>query len=320
MKRIAFLPAAFLLAASINIAPAAHAQSGPPAMAASQAADQSYPTYPGGEGAMNRFINKNLQYPKAALSQHISGTVFLQFYVEKNGAITDAKVIGKPHQYLDDEALRVLRLMPHWLPATKDGNPTRMQFNMPMRFDEATARPAHNAGSNATLTRDEIEMTHLTRDSVFHEMGGPDSVSITTVSGRHLTGRTSTLLLADNAGLFEPPRQATPGAVPPPKKDREPAFDGGNAKLQEYLATHVQYPDAARQENITGTISIAFTVQGDGTIADPTILNMSAHKYLDDEAIRVIKAMPRWIPGVRNGHLSSIVVNLAIPFPYTAGK
>ena len=74
------------------------------------------------------------KYPAAALEKGIEGTVYIAFIVEKDGSITNAKVIkgiGKP---CDMEALRVIRAMPKWIPGTQKGNPVRVQFNMPIKF------------------------------------------------------------------------------------------------------------------------------------------------------------------------------------------
>ena len=92
------------------------------------------PRFTGCDEARIRYIMNNVKYPAAALEKGIEGTVYIAFIVEKDGSITNAKVIkglGKP---CDMEALRVIRAMPKWIPGTQKGNPVRVQFNMPIKF------------------------------------------------------------------------------------------------------------------------------------------------------------------------------------------
>lgn len=92
------------------------------------------PTFPGGENALNNFLSKNIKYPKAAVDQSREGTVFVQFVVNQDGHIRDAKIVGKPHPDLDEEALRVINMMPDWNAGTQDGKKVSVQFNLPVRF------------------------------------------------------------------------------------------------------------------------------------------------------------------------------------------
>lgn len=93
------------------------------------------PEYPGGIDSMFAFISRNIKYPEEALKNKISGRVFVTFVVEKDGQVTNARLLREIGGGCGDEALRVVKSMPKWKPGTQRGNPVRVQFNLPIVFD-----------------------------------------------------------------------------------------------------------------------------------------------------------------------------------------
>ncbi len=92
------------------------------------------PKYPGGDKAMIEFLSKNIKYPKKAAKANITGRVNIQFKVNKEGKITDATVMSFVHPLLDAEALRVVAMMPDWIPGTIDGKPVNVIYRIPINF------------------------------------------------------------------------------------------------------------------------------------------------------------------------------------------
>jgi protein TonB len=92
-----------------------------------------------------------------------------------------------------------------------------------------------------------------------------------------------------------------------------PGFPGGEAKLFEYLGKETKFPPMARDAGIQGTVFVRFVVYEDGAIKDVTVVR-SVHPALDEEAIRVIKAMPKWKPGKQRGKPVRVQYNLPIKF------
>ena len=95
---------------------------------------EELPDFPGGMVMFMKWITQNLKYPPAAKTQKIQGKVIVQFVVNKDGSVSDCKVVGPVHPLLDREALRVLALMPEWKPGTMGGKPCRTLFAMPVVF------------------------------------------------------------------------------------------------------------------------------------------------------------------------------------------
>ena len=92
------------------------------------------PEYPGGTTAMFDFIQKNVNYPESAKKKGIEGRFFVQFVVEKDGSLSSFQVLRGVNDELNDEAIRVLKMMPKWKPGMKDGKPVRVQYTMPFKF------------------------------------------------------------------------------------------------------------------------------------------------------------------------------------------
>lgn len=95
-----------------------------------------------------------------------------------------------------------------------------------------------------------------------------------------------------------------------------PEFPGGVVKMNEYLSNSIIYPEYAVDNNIEGKVVLEFVVDIDGTITDIKIIQ-SVHELLDNEALRVVKSMPKWKPGKNDGKLVRVKYTLPIGFNLT---
>lgn len=92
-------------------------------------------SYPGGYDALMEFLAKNIQYPEKAKKMGVKGKVFVTFIVEKDGSISDIKVLRDIGYGCGEEVIRVIKLMPKWKPAKQRGKAVRQQFNLPVSFN-----------------------------------------------------------------------------------------------------------------------------------------------------------------------------------------
>ena len=92
------------------------------------------PAFPGGDAARIKFLQENIKYPQIARESSIQGTVYVTFVVERNGNVTDVRVLRGIGGGCDEEAVRVIKAMPNWSPGKQRGKPVRVQFNMPIKF------------------------------------------------------------------------------------------------------------------------------------------------------------------------------------------
>lgn len=92
------------------------------------------PSFPGGDEARILFLQDNIKYPQMARESGIQGTVYVTFVVEPNGSVSNVKILRGIGGGCDEEAIRVINLMPKWNPGKQRGKPVRVQFNMPIKF------------------------------------------------------------------------------------------------------------------------------------------------------------------------------------------
>ena len=92
------------------------------------------PEFPGGITEFMKWLTQNLRYPEKARSSKIQGKVVVSFIVNKDGSIASPEVQKSADPLLDREALRVIRMMPHWKPGIMDSKPCRTMFAIPVVF------------------------------------------------------------------------------------------------------------------------------------------------------------------------------------------
>ncbi len=95
---------------------------------------ENAPAFPGGDEGRMKFLVENIKYPQMARESGIQGTVYVTFVVERNGSVTDVKILRGIGGGCDEEAIRVVQAMPKWEPGKQRGKPVRVQFNMPIKF------------------------------------------------------------------------------------------------------------------------------------------------------------------------------------------
>jgi TonB family protein len=90
--------------------------------------------FPGGQQAMFTYMGENIHYSKAAQEQQLSGKVYISFTVKEDGKVSFVTVKRGVGKELDDEAIRVVKNMPNWVPAEIDGQPVASQMTLPIMF------------------------------------------------------------------------------------------------------------------------------------------------------------------------------------------
>jgi len=91
-------------------------------------------TFPGGSKALMRYIANNIRYPEIARDNHIQGTVVLKLIIEADGSISDVELLRGIGGGCDEEAIRLVKNMPKWIPAQQNDRKVRVQVILPIRF------------------------------------------------------------------------------------------------------------------------------------------------------------------------------------------
>ena len=120
---------------------------------------EQMPEYPGGPKALMEFLNNNVQYPAEAEKAGIQGRVIATFVVEKDGSISNAKVVKSVDPLLDAEALRVIGAMPNWKPGMQNGKVVRVKYTVPLSFhlDGGGEKIDHLCREDGTIVEIDIE-------------------------------------------------------------------------------------------------------------------------------------------------------------------
>ena len=95
---------------------------------------EQMPSFPGGDAELMKFLSTHIKYPVVAEENGIQGRVIATFVVERDGSITDVKVIKSVDPSLDKEAIRVLKSMPKWIPGKQNGSTVRVKYTVPVTF------------------------------------------------------------------------------------------------------------------------------------------------------------------------------------------
>ncbi len=94
----------------------------------------------------------------------------------------------------------------------------------------------------------------------------------------------------------------------------KPEFPGGLSALQQYIVKHIEYPELAKENNIQGTVFLRFEITKKGTVGKISVMNNTVDKILQKEALRVIKTLPKFKPGIQNGKPVNVWYSLPVSF------
>lgn len=95
---------------------------------------EQFPSYPGGNEALESYLSKNMKYPTETEDKNVEGCVTVTFLVQKDGSVNNAFVIKSVSPYWDNEALRLINNMPKWIPAKSNGKNVSVLYNVPVKF------------------------------------------------------------------------------------------------------------------------------------------------------------------------------------------
>ena len=231
------------------------------------------PRYQGGDPHMMKYVAENIVYPQKAKENGIEGRVFVGFIIEKDGSVSNVKVLRGIGGGCDEEAVRVISAMPKWKPGKQGGKPVRVSYMMPINFK----------------LRDNEVYTIKTKDQ--------DHRWEYQTSGKF-----------EKAVKTEPDENDVYQTV-----EEMPQYPGGETAMMEYVAKNVVYPKEAQEKGISGRVFVGFIVEKDGSIGEVKLLR-GIGGGCDEEAIRVIKGMPKWKPGKQEGKPVRVSYQMPINF------
>ncbi len=219
----------------------------------------------GGPAAYAEYLQSHQKYPTAALQAKQEGTVQVTFVVERSGSVGEVAVKQPVAPLLDAEAMRVIKAGPKWTPAHQKGQAVRQRVTVPVSFVLAP-------GSGEV-----VEVPGATKPGPPLPPGAVAAAP----------GTTSAVGTAPNGA-----------AIIRPEKSAQPV--GGNPAFFAWIAANQKYPDLARKRHMQAKVPVEFTVQPDGSLTDVRVVQKHG-SGMDEEAVRLIKAAPKWEPATYQG-------------------
>ena len=242
---------------------------------------EQMPEFPGGAEAMMKFIAGNIKYPEAAIDKNIEGRVFVSFVIEKDGSVSNVKVLRGIGGGCDEEAARVISSMPKWKPGKQKGEFVRVSYQIPIMF-------------KLGQTNDEYKTTVKT------VIAGDDEHSCKASTATFPDENMKDKMKPNANGVYQIVEEI-------------PQFPGGEQKLMEHIANNINYPQEARDKGIEGRVFIGMVIEKDGSVSNVKVLR-GIGGGCDEEAVRVIKSMPKWKPGMMKGEPVPVSYQIPINF------
>ena len=230
---------------------------------------EQMPQFPGGEKALMEYIGKNIVYPVEAKEKEIQGRVFINFVIEKDGSVSNVKVLRGIGGGCDEEAVRAVSSLPKWKPGIQKGKPVRVSYQIPILFKLDNAQKAQDQDP-----KKEKQMVGEVEKMVPY---GPDKNGVYQIV------------------------------------EEMPQYTGGEAAMMDFVAKNIVYPQEARDKEISGRVFVSFIVEKDGSVNEVNV-KKGIGGGCDEEAVRVVKAMPKWKPGKMKGEAVRVSYQMPIFF------
>lgn len=240
------------------------------------------PQFEGGDVALFEFLENNIKYPLLLVDIEMEGETQVKFMVKKDGSVSNIEMVRGFDPLADDRVIHVLEIMPNWIPGSISGSATDMQVDLNISF-----KLTDNLRNFVKEQKDQ----GISLEDLDKEFNNKQKQNITSLKEEDIipTHRLDTL------------------------NNKPPKFPGGEKGLEEYLKKNLKYPKKALEQKLEGRVVFTITISAQGEITD-IIMHRGFHYECNQEAYYLIKKMPDWIPGLKDGKPSSMQVILPIAF------
>lgn len=252
---------------------------------------EKYPEFPGGNQAFMKYLVESIKYPVKAQENNEQGRVITNFVVEKDGSISNIKVIRGVTAALDAEAVRLLNSMPNWQSGEHQGKPARVRFTLPIVFRLQGGSAGKSQSPVTPVSADVNEKGKILDEVVVVGYGPTHRESIPSPQEYAESNGNEIFVVVED----------------------QPEFPGGSAAMMNFITENIRYPKEAHEKGIQGRVITKFIVRKDGSI-DSVQIARGVDPLLDAEAIRVVESMPTWKPGKQRGQPVNVMFTLPVVF------
>jgi len=286
---------------------------------------EKMPEFPGGEKEIFTFLKQTIQYPADALKKNEQGRVIIRFVISKTGKVENIEVIRGVSQNIDNEALRVVGLMPNWTPGEQNGQKVAVYYTLPVMFKMTSEEDAWEINEKTVVLIDGVKMPEnfntkilnpnkLISAKILKPFPKEEKTKLIKLYGKQ--AENGVLLITSNKDeMYYNLADTTDIIVNNDCKEEvsKPEYIGGKTQLLKYLADSIQYPFVAKQLKTEGKVIVQFLVDKTGKISDTKVIKPLDY-FLDKEALRVINTMPNWSPSAKCNDKLAIWVTMPVVF------
>ena len=307
------------------------------------------PSFPGGNRALDAFLEENLKYSKSDVKGSKEARVNIDFVVNTDGSLSYIGIKRSVNSKLDTEALRVVDLMPKWNPGTNNGLPVAVYYVLPIIFKGKESNSSYPKVRNRAPMfpggegcLDDFIEKHMEYPLSAKNDGGVGRVVVDfIVNANGKISDVNVLKSVDyrldeeavrivsnmpkwNSGINKGQSVAMRCAIPidfslHDKKFKSPLFPGGSEAFEEYLQNEIYYPLDALIGEVQGTVVAKYTINSKGKVSDVEFVE-TVNPSLARVVKRALLGMPKWKPGKANGQTIDTRCTLTVKFIHPDAK
>ncbi len=253
---------------------------------------EKMPEFPGGDKALLEFLSKNIKYPVEAQKKDLQGRVVVSFVVEKDGSLSDVKTAKSVDPLLDEEAMRVVKSMPKWLPGRQKGKAVRVKFNVPISY-QLNGPAAKTDGQTAPALRPADSPTAQPSAS-----SGEKPYEVVEQMPEFPGGMKAMMeYLSSNVKY----------PVEAQKMGEQGRVIVGFIVEKDGTVSNAKVVKSNRYTLVE--------IEKDGTVVKKLETSEGAAiQELEAEALRVVQSMPKWTPGKQKGKPVRVKYNIPVSF------
>ena len=273
---------------------------------------EEQPEFPGGMKELMKWFSENINYPEEAAKAGVQGRVFVRFVVHKDGSISSPEILrSSGNELLDTEALRVVSSMPKWKPGMQGGKAVNVWFTLPVIF-RLQGKPADGEIAN-------LEVTVTREDGSVASSVAYDMVEVQP----EFPGGMGELYKYMAKNVKYPKEARDINAQGRVIVDFVVMADGSisniNSIVRNMTSNHLMDAGKADEGSAKGIelSEVALVMYASGDAPDPEAgeaLHVTAMNALKAEAERVVRSMPKWIPGKQDGKTVNVRYSLPVVF------
>lgn len=292
---------------------------------------EKMPEFPGGMRKMMEFLSYNIKYPEKAHAEGIQGRVMVKFIVNEEGKVVEPEVIKSINELLDEEALRVIKLMPNWIPGKQRGKEVSVYYTLPITFRlPGKAEENQKEPSDVLSIADKMPEFPGGMRKLMEYLANNVKYPVS-AQEKNIQGRVIVTFIVEKDGSIVSPKvlygidpsldseavrviSGMPKWTPGKNKGeavsvkytlpvtfrlseknivyKQAEFPGG--EYYKFVSKNIKYPEKARAEGIEANVMAQLVIDAEGNISSIEI--QSPNEYLKEELARVIKLMPKWVP------------------------